>query len=202
MTRGPGRGQGRRTRVRRLAPIRTTWPRVASLGLASLALVLLGNALYIPAKAALAQHLLHRAWASAEAGGTAKPWPWADTRVSGKLSVGDRDFIVLEGAAGEAMAFAPALSPGLGQPVISAHRDTHFRVLGDVGPGDRVEWTTLRGTTHYRVVAREIVPTPQALVMEGALILTTCWPLDAIRPGPQRLVVTALPVAETAPAPS
>ena len=155
----------------------------------------LAHGLYIPAKAALAQHLLERAWAEVEAGKPdAKPWPWADTSPVGEITLGGKTHIVLRGSAGEAMAFAPALMEGVDQPIISAHRDTHFRSLGDVEVGDIVLWRTLEGETVYRIAALDVVEHPKARVVEGALILTTCWPLDGLTRGPERLVVTALEV--------
>jgi len=71
---------------------------------------LIASAVYIPAKAALAQVLLERAWDRARSGdANAKPWPWADVSPVAVLEVPrlDERSIVLEGASGEAMAFGP-----------------------------------------------------------------------------------------------
>ena len=155
---------------------------------------LLANAAYIPAKAQLAQVLLDRAWASTLSGEPAKPWPWADTHPVGKLTVAGESHVVLLGSHGEAMAFAPGLMEGLDQPVISAHRDTHFRSLKDTEVGDLLEWETVGGSVTYRIAAMEVVATPRASIPEGALVLTTCWPLDGLTRGTERLVVTAFPV--------
>ena len=159
-----------------------------------LSLALLANALYIPLKAHLAQLLLHRAWAETQAGSPTKPWPWADTHPVGKLTVGGESHIVLLGSHGEAMAFAPGLMEGIEQPIISAHRDTHFRALEEAEIGDTLTWQTASATRTYRIAAMEVVATPRASVPEGALVLTTCWPFDALTRGPERLVVTAFPV--------
>jgi sortase A len=166
----------------------------------AVALVILGVALfaqgaYIPLKAALAQVLLERAWTKVESGelGT-KAWSWADTSPVGRLHIKDENFIVLSGASGEAMAFGPALMEGMEQPIISAHRDTHFKILGEVEIGDEVRWTTTEGETTYRIAQMEVVKTPRASITPGALILTTCWPLDGLTRGPERLIITAFEV--------
>jgi sortase A len=160
---------------------------------------------YIPAKAALAQVLLRAAWTRALRGAPdARPWPWADTHAVARMII-DRtgsDFIILEGANGRALAFAPthlehtALPGEEGNCVISAHRDTHFAALRDVVAGDVVrvqrsdgQWLT------YRVDAARVIDKHDTWVTQDAggttLTLITCYPFDAIVPGgPQRYVVT------------
>lgn len=168
----------------------------------TIALVLIGVAslaygMYIPAKAELSQVLLRRAWEKSLAGhDDVKPWPWADTMPVARMRI-DRtncDFIVLEGASGRALAFAPAhlehsAMPGdRGNCVISAHRDTHFKALQNVKTGDAIhlqnrdgQWTTYR-ISEQRVVDREDVFVA-AQTDDAALTLITCWPFDAITPG-------------------
>ena len=71
------------------------------------------QALWIPAKALLAQHLLESAWQKNLAGETAaRPWPWADTSPVGVLEIPELGLrqIVLEGASGRNLAFGPATS--------------------------------------------------------------------------------------------
>jgi len=155
---------------------------------------------YIPLKAELAQVLLERAWAKVEAGETeAKAWSWADTSPVGRLQIKDEDFIVLRGVSGEAMAFGPALMEGIEQPVISAHRDTHFKILSDVEIGEEVRWQTREGVKTYRIAQMDVVSEPRAHIVEDALILTTCWPLDGLTRGPERLIITALEVETLVP---
>lgn len=159
-----------------------------------LAVALIAKGAWIPVKAALAQILLERAWNEVEAGGEARPpWPGADTVPAGRLAIAGKSFIVLTGAAGKAMAFAPALMEGVDTPVISAHRDTHFRVLGDVAIGDDLSWTSSGQTRHYRIASLDVVDDSSVSVARDALILTTCWPLNGMVRGPERLVVTAIP---------
>ena len=156
---------------------------------------LLAHGLFIPAKAALAQILLAEAWErTVETGVPAKPWPWADTQAVGRLEVGGKRFVVLGGASGEAMAFGPALSEGLAAPLISGHRDTHFRILRNIEPGAEVVWETPDGESRYRIAGTAVVDKPRARLVPGALTLTTCWPFDGLLRGPERFVVTALPV--------
>ena len=75
-----------------------------------LGVLCLGQASWIHAKALVAQVLLRRAWAETQRGAqTARPWPWADTWPVARLRSEQHgvDLIVLEGATGEATAFAP-----------------------------------------------------------------------------------------------
>jgi sortase A len=165
-----------------------------------------GAALYIPAKAWLAQRLLERAWAHTVAGeGRTKPWPWADTWPVARLHAPSHraDLIVLDGASGRTLAFAPALAsgsagPGLaGVTVIAGHRDTHFRFLRELKTGDPLELEDAHGVRErFRVSATEIVDSrTSGLNVEAsgrALALVTCFPFDAVVPGgPMRYLVTA-----------
>jgi sortase A len=113
------------------------------------------------------------------------------------------DVLVLEGANGRALAFAPghvesSVLPGeRGHAVISAHRDTHFRFLRELAVGDKIVVEQADGErVTYRVTSLSIRNEQDlALVRdtdEPTLSLVTCYPFDAIRPGgPLRYVVTA-----------
>src|ERR1700733_8029430 len=71
---------------------------------------LIGDALYIHAKAALAQVLLERAFAAEITSGTVvKPWSWADTWPVARIEVPRlaAHAIVLAGGTGQALAFGP-----------------------------------------------------------------------------------------------
>ncbi len=174
-----------------------------SLTAAFFSMLYLVGALWIPAKAGLAQWRLERSWRQAQEGDeNARPWPWADTRAVAVLSVpglGIRQ-IILEGSSGRNLAFGPVvLDGGAGHDlVISGHRDTHFRFLKDLAAGNRVIVQTKDRTQQYQVVATEIVDSRTAeLVIEPAtsrISLVTCYPFDApLAGGPLRYVVTALP---------
>jgi sortase A len=177
--------------------------------------VLVTWGLYIPAKAALAQVLLERAWQRTQAGEPgAKPWPWADISPVAVLEIPRlrRRSIVLEGASGEAMAFGPGHmqnTPAIGErgtAVVAAHRDTQFRYLRDVVEGDRIVAETPGGQTRaYRVVEMRVVRAdesgldPEDSGPTGArLALVTCYPFNGVLRSPWRYVVLADRVPGTA----
>ncbi len=162
---------------------------------------------YIHAKAALAQHLLARAWVRVQAGDdTARPWPWADTRPVARLRSErlGQDVLVLSGGSGRTLAFGPGLldnsaAPGdVGMTVMLGHRDTHFRFLRELLPGDELSVSDRAGRDHrYRVRERLVVhkDTAQLAMDIPGLALVTCYPFDAVSPGgPLRYVVLAEPV--------
>ena len=121
-----------------------------------------GRGVYIYAKAELAQVLLHAAWNRArETGVAARPWPWADTHPVARLTAPaqDADVLVLAGASGRTLAFGPGHLDGSAQPgdpgnaVITAHRDTHFRFLRLVAPGDAGHLLSVRRAQSRRSAA-------------------------------------------------
>jgi sortase A len=160
---------------------------------------------WIHAKARLAQILLQRSWErELEGGGRSRPWPWADTRPVARLSLPDGGRqIVLEGASGRNLAFAPghldgsADPGGVGACVIAGHRDTHFAGLDKLAPGDRILIEDNHGLNHaYRVTAAAVVDESDRSTITGfdtpVLVLVTCWPLDSsVSGGPLRYVVWA-----------
>ena len=161
---------------------------------------------WIQAKAALAQVLLHDAWAATLLDEQPhRPWPWADFWPVARLRV-ERlavDLIVLAGDSGNVLAFGPGHStrsaaPGAwGTIVISGHRDTHFRFLKDLRSGDRISLQTARGEFRYHVQASSTVDVRSARLQlspeDRRLVLTTCYPFDALATGgPLRYVVEAV----------
>ncbi|MBV9497330.1 MAG: class GN sortase [Acidobacteria bacterium] len=175
-----------------------------ALFLISLGLLFVSRGAYIFAKAQLAQILLRRAWTRTLAGAPlARPWPWADTTPIATLALRGREFVVLEGANGRNLAFAPshlersAMPGGDGNCVVSAHRDTHFEVLQDVRVGERITMRDRHGRNFAYTVeeARVVDKHDRWIAMDrGAPVLTliTCWPFDAVTAGgPQRYVIVA-----------
>lgn len=172
------------------------------------AAIFLIDALWIPVKAELAQHLLERSWLRTLAGEpNAKPWPWADTRAVAVLEVprlGLKE-IVLEGSSGRNLAFGPTLVNTArldisADRVLSGHRDTHFSFLKELRTGDLLRLRTTDETRDYRVNRLKAVDSRiQQLVIDNSverLTLLTCYPFDApTTGGPLRWVVTALPEA-------
>jgi sortase A len=166
----------------------------------------LGQGAYIPAKAWLAQELMQRAWTRTGSGEVrATPWPWADTWPVARLTAmaGEVDLIVLAGGSGRTLAFGPghlsasALPGEVGNAVIAGHRDTHFRFLKDIQPGELLKLESTKGLEHlYKVVAVDIVDSRRGSLLldtEAAMLsLVTCYPFEAIEAGgPLRYVVTA-----------
>ena len=79
--------------------------------------------------------------------------------------------------------------------VLSGHRDTVFRKLGEVGKGDKLIVETSAGTftyriKHVRIVDKDdrtvIVPKPRA-----TLTVSTCYPFDFIGASPERYILVA-----------
>jgi sortase A len=210
-------------RVRR-ALTDVNWSR-ARRPLAALAAVIgvlcLMQAAWIEVKAYAAQALIEAAWERNQLGApSARPWPWADTTPVARLTVLERDprsvsmppqyaiprgepLIVLEGSSGRNLAFGPthdaaSVLPGdAGNRVIAAHRDTHFRMLETLAPGDRLRIERVDGrVAFFAVTDIRIVDSRTTRIALDAeaprLTLVTCYPFDAIRPGgPLRFVVTA-----------
>lgn len=178
---------------------------VLSLLCAVLGIGLLGEGLWIKAKAGLAQILLDRAFGESVATSKpVKPWNWADTWPVARIAVPrlQASAIALAGGSGQALAFGPghlAQTPRPGErgtAVFAAHRDTHFSFLGDLKVGDEIKVTRDDGITFtYEMTGAEIVRWDQSKIDAGApgynLALATCWPLDGQLGGPLRYVVHA-----------
>jgi len=175
------------------------------------ATVALGIGFWIPVKAEAAQWLLERAWQDVRSGQpAARPWPWADTSPIARLTIPslDASWIVLSGASGRNLAFAPShmdgsAAPGaLGVSVIAGHRDTHFAVLEGLVQDSEVILEDAAGNpVRYRVLRIEVIDaTTTSLRLEAdraMLALVTCYPFDAVTAGgPLRYVVTAQGIAE------
>jgi sortase A len=83
-----------------------------------------------------------------------------------------------------------------GVAVYSAHRDTHFRFLQNVAIGDEIDVTRSDGRTfHYRADATSVVRFDASgidpLGSGYELVLSTCWPFDALISGPDRYLLHA-----------
>jgi len=177
----------------------------ATIALALVGLVLFAQGACIHAKALLAQVLLERAFAETIASGRAtKPWSWADTWPVARIEVKrlGASAIMLAGSSGQALAFGPGhveLTPNAGErgvAVYSAHRDTHFRFLKNVAIGDDIDITRNDGRTfRYRADGAAVVRFDASgidpLTDGYELVLSTCWPFDAVTPGPTRYVLHA-----------
>ena len=169
-------------------------------------LTLVVNASYIQLKAELAQVLIASAYAQQIATQTPqKPWPWADTKVLAKLTIGERSDYVLANASMRNLAFGPAhmsQTSALGEQgnsVVVGHRDTHFSHLQDVKVGESIYVQLPDKTTEYRIEEIAIVDESEVAVIDNlpltALTLITCYPFNDINPKPKlRFVVRAVKV--------
>lgn len=158
------------------------------------------HALSMPAKAWLGQRLISHAFTN---GGNEPPWSWADFRPQARIFFPrlGASVVALSSASGEAMAWGPGLIEGSaessdsGTVAYAGHRDSHFQVLGQLRLGDEIFVESASGeAVAYQVVERIIVDsrTWQLPVKDvDRLALTTCWPIDASKPGPMRLVILA-----------
>jgi sortase A len=178
---------------------------LAPILLALAGFILSGQGAYIHAKALLAQVLLERAFDQTIATGhVTKPWSWADTWPVARIAVKriGASAIVLAGSSGQALAFGPGhveLTPNAGErgtAVYSAHRDTHFSFLRDVRIGDEIDVTRDDGKTfRYRADATSVVRFDASgidpLSNGHDLVLSTCWPFDALTSGPDRYLLHA-----------
>jgi sortase A len=156
-----------------------------------------GKGIYLQAKATLAQHLLQSAWQQTlEGGKQVKPWPWADTWPVARMQVPGRDIdlIVLSGASGRTLAFAPGHLAGTASPgekgvsLVSAHRDTHFRFLGELKKKEQILVQKPDGRrityviTHYGIVNANHARFP-VRNEQDSLILLTCYPFQSLHAG-------------------
>lgn len=176
--------------------------RIIAIGVCLIGAATIAQGAWIPAKAALAQILLDRAFEQSQAlGRSVKPWSWADTTPVARLDVprlGIRE-VVLAGGSGQAMAFGPSLlsaGAGVGEngtSIIAAHRDTHFTFLRDLRLGDLIELKGITGETlRYRMTGSRIVRWDDfafdAHPDRATLLLVSCYPFGATRQGPWRFV--------------
>ena len=82
-----------------------------------------------------------------------------------------------------------------GNSVLAGHRDTFFRALKGVRPGDEIRLATSRGELRYRVERTLVVEPDDVSVVEPSperrLTLITCFPFSYIGHAPQRFIVQA-----------
>ena len=82
-----------------------------------------------------------------------------------------------------------------GNVTIAAHRDTFFRKLEGILPGDSIQLGTVGNSYEYVVDSIEIVDPEDTKVMESRgrseLTLITCYPFYLVGPAPKRFIVHA-----------
>lgn len=83
-----------------------------------------------------------------------------------------------------------------GNVTIAAHRDTFFRKLEGILPGDSIQLGTIGNSYEYVVDSIEIVDPEDTKVIESRgrseLTLITCYPFFLVGPAPKRFIVHAL----------
>ncbi|MEV5113164.1 class D sortase [Peribacillus frigoritolerans] len=92
--------------------------------------------------------------------------------------------------------YAGSVLPGeKDNSVLSGHRDTIFRDLGEVGEGDLLIAKTEAGTFTYKVRKVRIVDADDHTVIvpkpKATLTVTTCYPFSYIGSAPERYVLVA-----------
>ena len=159
-----------------------------------------------PIKAIIGQHYLEVAWKeSLKANKLSKPWRSADFYMIGELTVPKLNIsrVILNNASGEAMAW------GIGRvnsvqflknrkPIILAgHRDSHMQFMSELNIGDKIELTMSDGLlTTYIISGTEVSDKPEVALSpvtlgSESLILTTCWPFNAMKSGDHRYLIFA-----------
>jgi sortase A len=114
------------------------------------------------------------------------------------------DEVVVEGVGERELNTAPGHLPGSafpgdkGNAVISAHRDRHFSHLDRLAIGDTVVTYGRADSVTWVVSKRQVVSKYAPALFQSTeprLTLTTCWPVRYLGPAPERLLITAIPVA-------
>ena len=111
--------------------------------------------------------------------------------------------MVFQGMAEDTLRVGAGHVPGTplpgaeGNVAIAAHRDTFFRKLEGILPGDIIQVATVRRAYEYVVDSTEIVDPEDTQVMESRareeLTLITCYPFYFVGAAPKRFIVHARP---------
>ena len=140
-----------------------------------------------------------------------EPADLSEGGVIGKLEIPQIGIsvMVLQGVEEDTLHLGAGHVPGTplpgreGNSVIAGHRDTFFRKLEAIRPGDSVRFSTVRETSYYVVESTEIVEPEDTRVMEsrgiGELTLISCYPFYFVGAAPHRFIVHANPARATVP---
>jgi len=166
----------------------------------------IAKASFMPIKAIIGQHYLEAAWQeSLRNNRLSKPWRSADFYMIGELTVPRLKIsrVILNSVSGEAMAWSIGRVANFNhaldkQPIILAgHRDSHMQFMSELNIGDKIELTMSDGLmTTYIISGTEVSDKPEVALSpvrlgSKSLILTTCWPFNAIKSGDQRYLIFA-----------
>lgn len=116
------------------------------------------------------------------------------------------DTVVLEGDNSGVLRRGAGHIPGTAMPNssggnvgIAAHRDTFFRPLRFIRPGDTILLKTPTGRFQYRVQSTRVVEPSDVAVLahtkQPTLTLVTCYPFYYVGPAPHRFIVRAKEVS-------
>lgn len=117
----------------------------------------------------------------------------------------EADLPIIEGADPDELAKGVGHYKGTAYPlqknqiVLSGHRETVFRRMGELVLGDILTLKLPYGEFSYEIVATEIVSADDRTVIKPTspneiLTLTTCYPFNFIGDAPERYIITATPV--------
>ena len=117
--------------------------------------------------------------------------------------------MVQEGADESILSRAIGHIPGTGMPgimgnvALAAHRDTFFRPLRNIRPGDLIDLQTAQGSYDYRVKSTQIVDPRDVSVLNASsaetLTLVTCYPFYYVGSAPKRFIVHAARIEPSSP---
>ena len=166
----------------------------------------IAKASFMPIKAIIGQHYLEAAWQdSLKNNKLSKPWRSADFYMIGKLKVPRLKIsrVILNSVSGEAMAWGigrianVGISSGSRPIILAGHRDSHMQFMSELKVGDKIELMMSDGLVKSYVISKTEVSNKPEMSLSaissntGNLILTTCWPFDAIQSGDQRYLIFA-----------
>lgn len=87
----------------------------------------------------------------------------------------------------------------MNQIVLSGHRDTVFRRMGELKVGDELFIEVPYGRFRYEIVSTKIVRADDRTIIQNTfpkeeLIVSTCYPFSYIGVAPERYIITAYPI--------
>ena len=175
-------------------------------GLIILGLFGIAKASLMPIKAIIGQHYLEVAWKdSLKNNKLSKPWKNADFYMIGELRVPKFKIsrVILNSVSGEALAWSigrvnnVGYSSSRGPIILAGHRDSHMQFMSELNIGDKIELTMSDGVLKtYIISGTEVSDKPEVALSSvtlgsESLILTTCWPFNAMKSGDQRYLIFA-----------
>lgn len=129
--------------------------------------------------------------------------------VVGKLTIPklESELPIIEGTHEDELAQGVGHYSGTAYPlqndqiVLSGHRDTVFRRMGELDIGDIMIIELPYGDFSYEIVDTKVVDADDRTIIvptspDEVLTVTTCYPFTYIGSAPDRYIITALPVGE------